>query len=59
MREIKLKVNNDKSEVLLCSSESKSSDVDISNVTLYGTTIVISNIKQKKNRGYIRQHFFY
>ena len=53
----KLKKKNDKTEVLLCSTDSKSSKVDISNVTLGGTTVVIS--EKAKNLGLYRQHFFY
>ena len=41
--ENKLKLNNDKTEVLLCSTESKQSKVHISDITLGGTTIAISD----------------
>ena len=57
MHENKLKVKNDKTEVLLCSTKSKSSKVHISNITLRGTTIVISD--KAKKLGIYRQHFFY
>ena len=43
MNENKLKLNNHKTEVLVCSTESKQSKVHISDITLGGTIIAISD----------------
>ena len=56
MHENKLKLNSDKTEVLLCSTESKLSKVKISNITLGGTTIAISD--KAKNVGIILDNTF-
>ena len=45
-----MKLNNDKTEVLLCSTESKLSKVHISDITLGGTTIAISDKAKKKKK---------
>ena len=43
MHENELKLNNDKTEVFQYSTKSKLNKVDISNITLGGTTIVLSD----------------
>ena len=56
IHENKLKLNNDKTEVLLCSTESKLSKVDVSNITLGGTTNAISD--KAKQFGFILDNTF-
>ena len=56
MHENQLKLNIDKTAVLLCFTESKPSKVDISNITLGGTTIVISDKANKL--GVILDNYF-
>ena len=56
MHENKLKLNNERTEVLLCSTESNGSKVQISNITLGGTTITISD--KASNLGFILDNTF-
>ena len=56
MHKIKLKLNNDKTEVFPCSTETKLSKVHISYSTLVGITIAISNKAQ--NLGVILDNTF-